>query len=103
MPSSYTLSTHLESFIKSLIGSGRYANASEVIRAGLRMLEEHEEGRAMRAMTKAEKLEWLRAEIQKGVDSGPSIDGKEVMAEMRAMVARRREERDALKQSRDAA
>lgn len=95
MPSSYTLSTHLENFIKAQIESGRYANASEVIRAGLRMLEEHEEGRAVRAMGKAEKLEWLRAEIQKGIDSGPSIPAEEVFARGRAYVQQRQAEREA--------
>jgi antitoxin ParD1/3/4 len=43
-----------------------YASASEVIRDGLRTLEEREMFRAM-------KLESLRAEIQRGTDSGPGI------------------------------
>jgi antitoxin ParD1/3/4 len=93
MPSSYTLGKHFEDFIAAQIASGRYASASEVLRSGLRHLEEHEEGRAMRARTRAEKLEWLREEIQKGVDSGPGIPGDEVMAEMRAMLAKRQLDR----------
>ncbi|WP_395752756.1 type II toxin-antitoxin system ParD family antitoxin [Prosthecobacter sp.] len=36
------LTAHFESFIKQLISSGRYNNASEVVRAGLRKLQETE-------------------------------------------------------------
>jgi putative addiction module CopG family antidote len=36
------LTTHWESFIKQLIETGRYNNASEVVRAGLRQLAEVE-------------------------------------------------------------
>ena len=82
MASSYSLGLHFEAFIKNQLASGRYANASEVSRAGLRMVEEHEESREARAMTRAEKLEWIRAEIQKGVDSGPAIPWADAMAEL---------------------
>lgn len=47
------LGRHYENFIKSQLESGRYNNASEVVRAGLRMLEDHEEARE----------KWLREEI----------------------------------------
>jgi antitoxin ParD1/3/4 len=91
MPSSYTLGKHFQDFIAAQIASGRYASASEVIRSGLRHLEEHEEGRAMRAMTRAEKLAWLRVELQKGVESGPGIPSEEVNARLRARIAQRHE------------
>jgi antitoxin ParD1/3/4 len=39
---SYAVGDHLEEFIRKQIGSGRYNNASEVVRAGLRMLEDYE-------------------------------------------------------------
>jgi antitoxin ParD1/3/4 len=71
MPSSYVIGEHFESFIKAQIQQGRYASASEVIRDGLRALEEREQFRAM-------KLAALRAEIQKGADSGLGIPAEEV-------------------------
>lgn len=41
-PMNVALTSHWESFIKQLIASGRYNNASEVVRAGLRQLAEVE-------------------------------------------------------------
>lgn len=40
MPSSYTLGQHFEAFVRAQLASGRYNNASEVIRDGLRLLED---------------------------------------------------------------
>ena len=79
MPSSYVIGEHFETFIKAQIQQGRYASASEVIRDGLRTLEERQKFRAM-------KLEALRAEIQKGADSGPGIPAEKVFAEVRARI-----------------
>jgi antitoxin ParD1/3/4 len=65
MASSYSIGKHFEGVIEGLIEGGRYSTASEVIREGLRIVEEREERRKA-------KLEALRAEIQKGIDSGPA-------------------------------
>jgi antitoxin ParD1/3/4 len=65
MATSYSIGKHFEGFIEGLIESGRYSTASEVMRDGLRLIEEREERRKA-------KLEALRAEIQKGFDSGPA-------------------------------
>jgi len=65
MTTSYSVGKHFEGFIDSLIESGRYSTASEVMREGLRLIEEREQRRNT-------KLEALRAEIQKGFDSGPA-------------------------------
>jgi antitoxin ParD1/3/4 len=65
MATSYSIGKHFEGMIKTLLESGRYSTASEVMREGLRLVEEREERRKV-------KLEALRAEIQKGFDSGPA-------------------------------
>ena len=56
---SVALGPHFEDFIQSSILSGRYNNASEVVRSGLRLLEEQEQ-----------KIAILRAAIEEGLDSG---------------------------------
>ena len=79
MASSYSIGKHFEELIDDLVESGRYATASEVMREGLRLVEEREERRKA-------KLEALRAEIQKGFDSGPAeeVDLSEWMKDIKA-------------------
>jgi antitoxin ParD1/3/4 len=54
------LTDHLEQLIQSLVESGRYQNASEVIREGLRLIERREAEDAAR-------LEALRAAAATGI------------------------------------
>jgi antitoxin ParD1/3/4 len=42
MPSSYTLGRHFEGFVQAQLASGRYNNASEVVRDALRLMEDRE-------------------------------------------------------------
>lgn len=56
---SITLGDHFDGFIANQIDTGRYGSASEVIRAGLRKLEDEER-----------KIETLRALIEEGKASG---------------------------------
>jgi antitoxin ParD1/3/4 len=42
VPSSYSLGKHFEAFVEAQLASGRYNNASEVLRDALRMMEERE-------------------------------------------------------------
>jgi antitoxin ParD1/3/4 len=74
MPSSYTLGSHFEAFVKGLVESGRYNNASEVVRDGLRLLEERERLREI-------KVAELRRLAEERRLSGLSDEGGEAMLE----------------------
>ena len=43
MPTQIALDPHFEEFVNAQIASGRYSNASDVVRAGLRLLEDEQE------------------------------------------------------------
>lgn len=70
-----SLGDHFSSFVEGQLQRGRYGSASEVVRAGLRLLEEHEV-----------KLATLRAALIEGEESGPAeaFDFDRVIAEKRA-------------------
>jgi antitoxin ParD1/3/4 len=55
MPS-INLGDHFEKFVQERVARGRYQNASEVVRAGLRLLEEHEMGIEERARVLKDKI-----------------------------------------------
>jgi antitoxin ParD1/3/4 len=65
---SITLGSYFDQFIQSILREGRYKNASEVVRAGLRLLEEEEQ-----------KIIALRRAIDEGINSGlvENFDPKE--------------------------
>ena len=81
MPSSYVIGDHFEAFIKEQIQQGRYASASEVVRDGLRALEDREAFRVA-------KLGALKADIQRGADSGSGIPSDRVFAAVRKRIDR---------------
>ncbi|RTZ00825.1 type II toxin-antitoxin system ParD family antitoxin [Flavobacterium franklandianum] len=56
---SVSLGDYFENFVDGRISEGRFKNASEVIRAGLRMLEEEEN-----------KIMALKKAINDGIESG---------------------------------
>ena len=56
------LTKHFDRFIEARVTSGRFSNASEVVREGLRLLEQREEE------SKA-KLRWLRGAAKEGFDA----------------------------------
>ncbi len=72
MPRSYALGNHFEEFIDDQVASGRFNNASEVVRAGLRLLEDKEKPTAL-------SLEDVRRLIQEGIVSGPSKPAIDVL------------------------
>lgn len=56
---SISLGNYFDQFVQSQVSAGRYKNVSEVIRAGLRLLENEEN-----------KVIALKNAIQEGIDSG---------------------------------
>ncbi|QDW22491.1 type II toxin-antitoxin system ParD family antitoxin [Flavobacterium sp. KBS0721] len=60
---SISLGNHFENFIENSLSEGRFKNASEVVRAGLRLLEEEEN-----------KLIILKKAVQDGIDSGRAVN-----------------------------
>ena len=58
---SFSLGDHFTTFIENQVEHGRYGSASDVVRAGLRLLEEQET-----------KLAALCAALIEGEESGPS-------------------------------
>jgi antitoxin ParD1/3/4 len=72
---SVSLGDHLTGFVESQVSQGRYDNASEVLRAGLRLLEEQEA-----------RLAALRTALIDGERSGPATP-----FDFEAFVARKRD------------
>jgi antitoxin ParD1/3/4 len=58
------LTPQLEELVRSKVASGLYTSASEVVREALRLLEEQDR-------LKSAKLEQLRGEVRRGLESGP--------------------------------
>lgn len=73
-----SLTPELEEFVSKRVASGRYQSASEVIRQGLRLLQEEE-------MSREASLDRLRNQINLGLDQaerGELLDGEEVFEEL---------------------
>ncbi len=60
---SISIGNYFDNFIQNRISAGRFKNASEVVRAGLRLLEEEET-----------RIIALREAIQEGIESGIAYD-----------------------------
>jgi len=60
---SISIGNYFDNFIQNRISAGRYKNASEVVRAGLRLLEEEEN-----------RILALKEAIQEGIESGIAYD-----------------------------
>jgi antitoxin ParD1/3/4 len=74
---SFSIGEHFSDFIDEQVQEGRYSSASDVVRAGLRLLEEQEA-----------KLAALRAALIEGEQSGPSTP-----FDFEAFIARKRANR----------
>jgi len=71
---SFNLGDHFDQFISAQIQSGRFGNASEVLRASLRMMEQEEQ-----------KLQAIRQALIDGENSGDAgrLDMEEIIREAR--------------------
>ena len=69
-----TLGQHFDEFVAEKITQGRFQTVSEVVRAGLRKLEEDES-----------KLQVLREKLKSGENSAiiENFDGKQLLADLR--------------------
>jgi antitoxin ParD1/3/4 len=72
---SFSLGEHFSKFVEAQVGDGRYSSASDVVRAGLRLLEEQEAALAA-----------LRAALIEGEQSGLSAP-----FDFEAFIARKRQ------------
>jgi antitoxin ParD1/3/4 len=78
MPRSYALGARFETLIDQLVTTGRYNNASEVVRAGLRLLEDHE-------ATRQSQIDNIRRSIEAERASGVLYTEDEVFGELEAL------------------
>jgi antitoxin ParD1/3/4 len=67
MASSYSLGSHFEAFVQGQLASGRYNNASEVLRDALRLMEERDT-----------KLQALRATLNASLQEGGAYDDQDL-------------------------
>jgi antitoxin ParD1/3/4 len=65
-----SLTDHLDRLVEAEVGSGRYGNASEVVREGLRLIER-------RKQEERAKLKWLRGAVREGLDQIDRGEGVE--------------------------
>jgi antitoxin ParD1/3/4 len=80
-----SLTPELERWVATKVEAGRYRSASEVVREGLRLLQEREEEHAARMTA-------LRQDIRVGLDEldrGEGVDGEEVMDRIMARIGDR--------------
>jgi len=68
---SVSLGNHFESFIDQRVEAGRFASASDAVRAGLRLLEQEE--------TKLDLLRKTLATGEQELNQGKGLDGEAVM------------------------
>ncbi|MGF6230720.1 antitoxin ParD1/3/4 [Inquilinus ginsengisoli] len=79
MATNVHLTAELERFARQCVEEGRYNNVSEVVRSGLRLLQEAEERRhAFRAMLR---------EVEEEIDREGTVSLDEVMAEADQIIA----------------
>ncbi len=80
---SYAVGEHFEGFIKKQVQAGRYNNASEVVREGLRLVEEREA-----------KLRALQEHVDSAIAKGGNNTEEDVMAYVDAHLDKKGKQRE---------
>lgn len=91
MPGDPEIGADCEALIERLLASGRYASRSEVLRAGLRLLQEHEADMERRRAAIFVSID----EAIRDIESGNGIPAEEVFAMMEAIIDEAEAKRDA--------
>lgn len=79
MAISADLGENLEKVVNDLVENGRYNSKSEVLREGVRLVQERE--------ARLRELDAMLAEGQADIDAGRTIPAEEVFAEIRQIIA----------------
>jgi antitoxin ParD1/3/4 len=77
-----------EDLVQGLVDSGRYGSRAEVILDALSLLRQRE-------LWRGAAKEWLKSEVQRGIDSGPGRPAEEVFHEVRTRIRVEAAKRDA--------
>ena len=83
MPTSVSLNPYFENFIRDQVESGRYNNVSEVVRAGLRLLEEQQK-----------QIEALRSAVLDGISWENAIPAEAVFDRLEAKFEKMAQEQE---------
>lgn len=78
MATNVHLTPELERFAKECVEAGRYNNVSEVVRSGLRLLQESEERR--------QQFQAMLHEVEAEVDRDGTVSLDEVISELDAII-----------------
>ena len=74
---SIAVTPEMAALMREVVEAGEYASTSEVVRDALRDWE-------YRRKQRDQAIQELRLLIQEGIDSGPSVDGEQAMAQLLA-------------------
>ena len=88
-----SLTPELEEFVNLKVKSGRYSTASEVIREGLRLLEDRETARSLPSFSSEAELEALLRAGIKSMENGDTVDGKEAIERLKKKAALHRRQK----------